>query len=145
MKNVKNIILYLTILILFILNIYQWNRSRHVSARQAIVKAWNDDIFINDNAFHEFQNKITSQEFISPIINKRKYKSIREKFLKDWNPNATRQRVSDSLAPNTLYWGRERTILNELINDIYAAIGSEIDHYRSQRKEDIQVLVEEMP
>lgn len=132
MKDVKNTVLYLLIVVLAVLNMYQFYRSKNVGGQQAIVTAWNDEIFINDVSFQEFHDKVTSHEFIDSIINKRKYNSIRSKFLKSWKPKVTQQRVSNPAAPHNIYWGGERKLLTQLIDDIYAAIRPELDHYRSQ-------------
>ena len=136
MKRVNLLIslLIALVLILLVLNILQWHRSQNVSARPAIVFAWSetDGIFDDDALFRAFKETVSSRKFIENILEKPRYRSIRERFLKDWNPEVTRTKVSDLYGnPRTLYWGRELRILSELIDEIYDALRLELDHYRS--------------
>ena len=127
-------VLITLILILLALNILQWRRSQDVSARPAIVFAWSetDGPFGDDALFRAFKETVSSQEFIENVLEKPRYQSIRGRFLSGWNPEVTKTKVSDLYGkPRNLYWGRERRILSDLIDDIYHALRLELNHYRS--------------
>ncbi|MBN1125753.1 MAG: hypothetical protein JXA82_12155 [Sedimentisphaerales bacterium] len=129
----KKILYCLVVVVLIVLNLIQWYRMHHVSARPAIVFAWSeaDGYFNEETNFEQFQEKVSSQEFIRSIIDKPKYKSIRDQFLEDWNPEITRSKVSDLTAsPYHLYWGRERDLLSDLIDEIYTNLKLELTRYQ---------------
>ena len=119
------------------INIFQYLRSRNVSAAPAIITIWSDGekVFENDTLFEAFRETVSSREFIDNILKKQRYRLIREKFLSGWDPKVTKTEVSDRYpARDILYWGRERRILSELIDEIYVAVKLERSHYKSLSK-----------
>lgn len=91
------------ILALFAINVVQWHRSQNVSAQPAIVFAWSEagGVFDDEARFDAFKQTVSSKEFIEDVLAKLRYHTIRERFLRDWNPS-----VSDLYgSPRTLYWG----------------------------------------
>jgi hypothetical protein len=140
-KGSLPIIALITLLLCSVfINMFQWLRSRNVSARPAIIKIWSDgeEAFENDTLFEGFKEAVSSREFIENILEKQRYRSIRKKFLSDWNPKVTKTEVSDRYpAKDILYWGRERRILSELIDEIYVAITLERNHYGSLSKNSV--------
>ena len=136
MKRTKWLIptLVALILVLIAINIVQWHRSKNVSARPAIVLAWSDasGVFDDEARFQVFKQTVSSKEFIEGVLAKPRYGAIRERFLNDWNPNVTKTNISDLYGnPRTLYRGRDRRILEELIEDIYQALRLELDRYQA--------------
>lgn len=122
------------VLVLIAINIAQWHRSQNVSARPAIVFAWSDasGVFDDEARFQAFKQTVSSKQFIEQVLAKPRYRTIRERFLQDWKPIVTKTNVSDLHGnPRTLYWGRDRRILQESIEDIYQALRLELDRYQA--------------
>ena len=135
-KKSRLLIVALIVLLVFsvFINMFQWHGSRNVSAAPAIITIWPDGekVFENDTLFETFKETVSSREFIENILEKQRYRSIREKFLSDWDPKVTKTEVSHRYpARDILYWGRERRILSELIDEIYVAVKLERNRYKS--------------
>ena len=87
---------------------------------------------MGDGTFEEFSKTVSSKEFVRSITDQGKYASIRERFVEDWNPVVTRSKVSDLYGgPQNLYWGRERRLVSELIDDLYGRLKLEPGSYCS--------------
>jgi len=134
-NNSLPIIALITLLVCSVsINMFQWHRSRNVSAAPAIITIWPDGekVFENDTLFEAFKETVSSREFIENILKNLRYRSIREKFLSDWDPKVTKTEVSHRYpARDILYWGRERGILARLIDEIYMAVEFERNRYKS--------------
>ena len=121
------------------LNTLQWYRSHNARARGAIISIWPDGDRVFDDAvrFDAFKTTVFSGKFIGDILDKPKYRSIRKKFLSDWDPTVTKTEFSHRYADaGVIYWGRESRVLSELIDEIYGAITLERNHYKSLAKQE---------
>ena len=122
-----------------LLNAFQWYRSHNARARGAIISIWPDGDRVFDDAvsFEAFKTTVSSGKFIGDILDKPKYRSIRKKFLSDWDPTVTKTEFSHKYADaGVIYWGRESRVLSELIDEIYGAITLERNHYKSLAKQE---------
>ncbi len=137
--RLSKVVLVVLLVCSTLLNAFQWYRSHNARARGAIISIWPDGDRVFDDAvsFEAFKATVSSGKFIGNILDKPQYRSIRKKFLSDWDPTVTKTEFSHKYSDaGVIYWGRESRVLSELIDEIYVAIAQERNHHKSLSEQD---------